>query len=743
MPSTMKHIITLFLLFTQVCGIIAGPDATGKDTCTVQRKKVALVLSGGGAKGITHIGVLKVLEEMGIPIDYIVGTSMGSIVGGLYSIGYDARMLDSLVLQQDWMSLLTDRMERPALSFPEKEKADKYLLTIPIGKDKKKLLPAGLVKGQNIYSLFCDLTVGYHQHQDFTRFPIPFACIATDIVSGKAVVLDKGSLPLAMRASMAIPGVFTPIRLDSMLLIDGGIVNNFPCDVAKAMGADIIIGVNVLGDRRTIDRLNTASDIIGQIIDTYSMNGLEENKKMLDLYIRPEINEYNAASFSPADIDTFLVRGERAARDKWDDLAAIKKKIGIGHDTLIATAARYIPHDSLYIHAIEFEGVPKKDRKWLLKKSGLAENNRIAMKDLQKAIAILYGTKAYSGITYELTNGPEYDLHLKVTPLPLSSLNFGVRFDTEEVAALLLNLTLNLNTKYNSTLAFSGRASQNPFVRLDYSIDNSFFKRLNIGYMFNYNDVDLYTRGDKTSNVTFRRHTLEAGITDIYWQNFKFQLGLRYEHFNFNTILAASGTTQIAIHPEGFLSYFGQAKLETLDNRYFPTKGVHIQADYSLYTDNLTTYKGHAPFSALSMNFLTAIRCTPRFHILPSVYGRTLIGHTVAYPYLNVAGGNVFGKYFPQQVPFMGINHAEIVSKSVVAAKVQFRYRIGNNHYVSTYGNMASHDNDFFNLLKGNYLWGTGIGYAYNSMFGPVEAILSYSNHTDKMGFYLNLGYTF
>lgn len=736
----MKQIITLLLILLTAFAAQAQA-ADGKPAG--KRKKVAVVLSGGGAKGISHIGILKVLEEARIPIDYVVGTSMGSIVGGLYSIGYTPQMLDSLARAQDWMLLLTDRLERPALSFPEKEKADKYLLTLPINRDKKKLIPAGLIKGQNIYSLFCDLTVGYHQNTDFMRLPIPFACVATDIVSGKPIVLDRGNLPLAMRASMAIPGVFTPVQLDSMLLIDGGIVNNFPCDVARAMGADVIIGINVLGDRRTLDRLNTASDIIGQIIDTYSMNGLEANKKMLDIYIHPQLSEYNAASFSAADVDTFLVRGERAAREQWDDLIRLKAKIGIAADVPYPPRSLYLAQDSIYIRDINFEGVPKKDRKWLLKKSGLAEHNRIAMQDLRKAISILYGTKAYSGITYELENGPEYDLHLRVTPLPLSSLNFGVRFDTEEVAALLLNATLNLNTKYNSMLALTGRASRNPYVRLDYSIDNSFFKRLNFGYMFNYNDVDLYTRGKKTSNVTFRRHTLEAGLTDIYWQNFKFQLGLRFEHFNYNTILASEDTPGLHIAPESFLSYFAQAKLETLDSKYFPSRGVGLQVDYSLYTDNMTTYRDGSPFSALSLQFVAPIRCTPRFNIIPSLYGRTLIGHTVAYQYLNMVGGTSFGKYFPHQLPFMGINHAEPAKKSFLAAQVQFRYRVGTNHYFSAFGNMAAQDDNFFNIPTGQYLWGTGLGYSYNSMFGPIDAVFSYSNHTDKVAFYLNLGYTF
>ena len=764
---------TTLILFPFLSATLSAAGRSGDTSLPAEqpgRKKVAVVLSGGGAKGISHIGVLKVLEEAGIPVDYVVGTSMGSIVGGLYAIGYDAARLDSLVRSQDWLFLLTDRLERPALAFPEKEKADKFLLTLPITKDKRTRIPAGLIKGQNIYSLFTDLTVGYHRCDDFSQFPIPFACVATDIVTGKPAVLNTGSLPLAMRASMSIPGVFTPVKLDSMLLIDGGIVNNFPCDVAKSMGADIIIGVNVLSDLKNMDRLNNASDIIGQIIDMYSMNGLEDNKKLLDIYIRPELSDYNAANFNPQDVDSFLVRGERAARDHWDEIVRLKEKIGLSSGTSPAPHPYYASPDSLYIRRIRFDGIPKKDRKWLLKKSGLSENDRIARRDLRKAIDILYGTKAYSGITYELepdggsvtpehapappegirpytrTGGdepPGYNLHLTVSPLPMSSLNFGVRFDTEEVAALLLNLTLNLNTRYNSMLALTGRASQNPYVRLDYSIDNSFFKRLNIGYLFNYNDVDLYENGRKTHNVTFRRHLLEAGITDIYWQNFKFQLGLRFEHFNYNTILASGNESNVRIAPEGFLSYFAQARLETLDSRYFPTRGVGLRADYSLYTDNLTSYKGGSPFSAVSLEFLAPIRCTPRFHIVPSVYGRTLIGHRIAYSYRNVIGGTTFGKYFPQQLPFTGINHAEAADNSVLAAQVRFRYRVGSNHYISVLGDLASQDNNFFHLPKGDYLWGTGLNYSYNSMFGPLEATFSYSNHTDRVAFYLSLGYTF
>ena len=263
-----------------------------------ERKKVGLVLSGGGAKGIAHIGVIEVLEKAGIPVDYVVGTSMGSIVGGLYAIGYDIQVLDSMVRNQNWSFLLSDKVYRDNLSFPEKEMTEKYILSFPFGRGKENRMPAGFVSGQNVYHLFSDLTVGYHDSLNFEELPIPFACVAANIIDGKEVVLKQGDLVQAMRASMAIPGVFTPVHLDSLILVDGGIVNNFPVDVAKAMGADIIIGVDVQSDLKKAEQLNSLPGVMGQLIHLLCMNKFEENLKLTDLYIKPDLNEYSAASFN-------------------------------------------------------------------------------------------------------------------------------------------------------------------------------------------------------------------------------------------------------------------------------------------------------------------------------------------------------------------------------------------------------------------------------------------------------------
>ena len=231
----MKRIFYLILFSTCILiNTIASPIEN-------TRKKVGLVLSGGGAKGMAHIGALKVIEEAGIPIDYVVGTSMGSIIGGLYAIGYTPEQMDSLVRKQDWQFLLSDRTPRKEKNLSEREADEKYVISVPFSKDAIKEVTGGLIKGQNIDNLFSELTFGYHDSIEFSKLPIPFACVSENIVNGNEYVFHEGILATAMRASMAIPGVFTPVRLDNMVLIDGGVVNNFPVNIAKQMGADEVI----------------------------------------------------------------------------------------------------------------------------------------------------------------------------------------------------------------------------------------------------------------------------------------------------------------------------------------------------------------------------------------------------------------------------------------------------------------------------------------------------------------------
>lgn len=736
----MKKQISLTLVLLS-CFFIALPVSAQ------QRKKVGVVLSGGGAKGVAHIGALKVIREAGIPIDYIAGTSMGSIIGGLSAIGYTPKQLETMVKQQNWTFLLSDRIKRSEQTMSERQASETYVLSIPFTKSLKDKTFGGVIQGQNLENLFQNLTLGYHDSISFNKLPIPFACVSENIVNGHKIVFHDGILATAMRASMAIPGVFTPVRLDSMVLVDGGMVDNYPVDVAKAMGAEIIIGVDVQNNLRTAGELNSAPDILNQIISLSGQAIYLENIKKTNAYIKVNVEGYSAASFTSQALDTLMQRGEVAARSKWDELIALKKIIGIPQDyvaTYPALEVSTYEAKDFFVKDILFSGIEDDDKKWMMHKCKLQENTKITMEQLEKALSILRGSQAYSNVSYKLTDTHEgYNLTFMLEKKYEKNINLGIRFDSEEIASMLLNATLHLKTKIPSKVSATGRLGKRYVARLDYTLEPMQMRNFNIGYEFEYNDINIYNHGDRAYNTTYKYHEGELSFSDVWFKNLRFAVGLRFEYFKYKDFLYTSPDFNIQVKPEHFFSYFANINYNSYDKGYFPTKGADFKVGYSLYTDNLTQYRDHAPFSALSASWAEAFQITNRFALLPSIYGRVLIGRDVPYPYFNALGGNYFGRFVAQQMPFAGINNMELTENSIVVTALKLRQRIGGKNYVSLIGNVAAADNNFFDILSGKWLYGFSLGYGYDSIFGPLEASLGYSNQGKKVGFYINLGFYF
>lgn len=713
-----------------------------------QRKKVAVVLSGGGAKGMAHIGALKVIEEAGIPIDYIVGTSMGSIVGGLYAIGYTAEQLDSMVQRQDWELLLSDKVERKSQDLASREKSERYIVSLPFNRKQKKGI-SGLVQGENLNSLFADLTVGYHDSLRFDRFPIPFACVATDIVSGKEVVFHEGVLSSAMRASMAIPGVFTPVRKEGMVLVDGGLKNNYPADVAKAMGADVIIGVSVQQELLKADELNKVTDILSQIVDFACREKFEENIALTDLFIKVHTEGYTSASFQKAAIDTLIHRGETTARARWAELKRLKQQIGVAdgyrprkHGHYAALSSR----PSLFIKEITFAGLKEREAKRIMQKCRLKENGTNRKAQIEQAQHVLREELGYSNVYYTLApqGDDAYSLHYHLDIRNENEVNVGIRFDTEENAALLLNAGVRLNTSVPVGLSLTGRLGERYMARLACSLEPSLMKRLDFSYTYRYNDIDINSQGKRAYNATYHQHTGEVSFSDVWIKNFQYTVGIDFEYFQSKDWLYSQGFESAQpIESEHFFNYFVSLKYNSYDRGYFPNRGADFKATYTLYTDNFAQYDHHAPFSAASASWEAACALSNRLCLLPSLYGRVLIGHDVAGIYWNALGGEVHGRYMPQQLSFVGITGTEIVPKSLIAAKLKVRQRIGKEHYLSLLGNVAVMDDRFQDILKGRYIYGIGLGYGFNSKFGPLEASVGYTDWTDRARCYVNLGFYF
>lgn len=733
-----KHL--LFLLIA----LLTTP-VTRAEQATPQRKKVGLVLSGGGAKGMAHIGALKVIEEAGIPIDYIVGTSMGSIIGGLYAIGYTPEQMDSMVRKQDWQFLLSDRTPRSDKNMAERETDEQFIISVPFSKTAIREVTGGLIKGQNISNLFSQLTLGYHDSIDFNRFPIPFACVAEDIVKGEEKVFHHGVLATAMRASMAIPGVFTPVRLDGMVLVDGGVVNNYPVNVARQMGADYIIGVDVQSQLKPASELVNAGSILGQLVDLMGQDLYLKNKAETNTYIKVNVKGYSAASFTQPAIDSLIVRGEEAARQNYEELLKLKRAMGLDDDYRPMPRDKYEPTDWIMVNKIHFDGLDEKDTKWIMKRCDLEENGLNNIRRIEETTSIIRANTSYSNVSYKLTHADDgrFDLTYTVSKKMENRINVGIRFDSEEIASLLINANTMLNTRLPSYLAATVRLGKRYAVKLNYGIEPSPLSSLGLSYQFQYNDIDYYQEGKRSFNSTFRYHAGEISYYNVWLRNVRFGLGIRYELYNYGKLLHQEGSGQLDVQDEHFFNYFANLHYDTYDKAYFPTKGVRMHGSYTFYTDNFTKYNDHAPFSAIQGSVEGVIPVTNRFSILPGVYGRFLIGKDVPLAKRNIMGGEIMEQYLSDQLPFVGTPHVELMDNSLLIGGLKFRQRMGAVHYLSLSGNYALSSHKIKGLLTEKTMFGCSIGYGMDSMFGPLEASLNYANHANKVNIYINLGYKF
>src|SRR5438477_1049 len=295
--------------------------------CGARAQRVGVALSGGAARGLAHIGVLKVLEEAGVPVDVITGTSMGSVVGGLYAVGYTAAQLDTIVRTEDWYRLLTDPVDRRDLAVDRKFTEDHYLLTLPIQRGGIKL-PKSVVTGQRVSQLLTRLTWSAHAIRDFRALPIPFAAVATDLETSRAVVLDHGFLPDAIRASMALPSVFSPVDLGDTAVIDGGVVRNLPAQDARALGADVLICSDVTDPLEPRDSIVSLVDVLVQSVSFRVWDSEAVQRSKCDVLILPDVRAFSTFGFARA--REVIARGEAAARAAMPAITAAPARAGGG-----------------------------------------------------------------------------------------------------------------------------------------------------------------------------------------------------------------------------------------------------------------------------------------------------------------------------------------------------------------------------------------------------------------------------
>ena len=757
-------------------------NATRQDSC---RMKVAVVLSGGGAKGMAHIGVLRVLERAGIPIDIITGTSMGALIGGLYSIGYDAATLDSLVSVQDWNVLLSDKADMRSQSLAERDKQNTYILSRPLSIARKShTASGGLISGSNLSQLFTRLTVGWHDSISFATLPIPFACVATNIVDNTEYVFHNGYLPTAMRASMAIPGVFTPVRMSmvseevrvkseelkchksdsakhtnsslftltsslkkDMVLVDGGLRNNYPADVARQMGADIIIGVSVQSDPRTADELQSGPSILMQIVDQNCKNKFAENWAMTDIPIKVNVKGYSSASFTRTAIDTLIARGEQAAMKQWDKLMQMKRTLGLADSYQPDRLHRTVPQSKTLcfkIDSIQYNNISPQDRDYVATKYGIGSGKDITAEQVEQVVTDLGTNLLYTNAGYNISksNG-KYILTISAGERKTSRVNLGVRFDTEEMVALQANMSHRLPTRLPVTLELTGRLGKRMMARVDANVSPMHYGRIGLSYLFRHDDINIYEGGKRDYNFTYNQHAVNLQALSFNIRNFSCDVNLHMDFFDFHDVLFGEAAKPERIDNIHMYSYVFRLNYDSEDRWFFTTRGARFKAGFGYYTDNFIGWKGHGGLSIADCMWRMSFPLNSRFTLQPMLYGRIIFGDGAPLIMRNAIGGMTAGQYLAHQMPFAGVGHVEFAGNAMLACQLRAQQRIADNNYIILRVAAAQHNEKLRDILKRRTLTGCELAYFYDSMFGPLGASLGYSSKTREAYFYINLGYQF
>ena len=755
------------------------------------RPTVALVLSGGGAKGAAHVGAIKYLEEQGIPVDVVLGTSIGGLIAGMYSMGYNSDEMIDIMRAQDWGITLTDRVNPKYIPYTTKLYKEKYVLPIPfhyedetfeerVASNRKKYrarreraemtdnselgtqssvnsfsssLPSGFVYGFNVNNLFSSLTVGYQDDQEFHKFPIPMYVVASDMVTCKAKYWVDGSVTQAMRSTMSIPGLFDPVRTEGMVLVDGGTRNNFPTDLAKAMGADYIIGVDLSNTKPTVADVNNFADIFMQFIRMLGADSFNRNVTNPDVVIKPCVDGFNMLSFSEESINTLYDNGYAAAKEQAEGIADIKAHMKDAVPYITGKKAINIAHEKVLLGGVEFEGIPEKESLMLMKIIGLKVGTRVGKAEIDAAMSHLQASGAFDTITYSLYGKEEpFRLVFHCAPAPTNQFGLGFRLDTEQWAAIALNVGINAHKLMGHKLNVDLRLGQCLNGSAHYMVDYPGWPTFNLKA-----ETYKYAYGLQMMDFApvireYKGFKAMAYLSKLRWTNTDLQAGVKFQKFadldNFVN--------------EKFLGAFVNVITYTLDDRYFPRKGVDFKyganCDFRKF-DN--SDMGFNPVGSFHVDLRAPIPMGP-FSLVPDLHYRSFFDrnvdeyHVSSYmyePFSNMVGGCMYGRYVDQQIPFVGWEGADSMDNHVMVANLGLRLDAFKPLFFTLSGGYLRSAETMKGLFSNwqttpddisrRQHFGAAIEVGYDTVIGPIRGTLRWSDLNHRLQACLFIGYDF
>ena len=780
--------------------LLLSYTASANDTTVVQtRPKIGLVLSGGGAKGAAHIGVLKYIEQEGIPIDYIAGTSMGAVVGGMYALGYSADEILDVISSVDWERLISNNVDRKKISFRNKQEKGSHIISVPFSMKSRQedirsrsfrnSLPDGIISGDNLINLFNSLSVGYSDSISFNKLQTPFICIATNMMNGKADVLDRGVLTKAMRASMAIPILFDPIKIGDTLYADGGLVSNFPADQCRAMGADYIIGVSMSpGLEDNPNKLTSLLTQVKQLKEIITDKEFENYHKKCDIFISPDLRGVGMLSFNAESIARVTQSGYDAALAQDANFKALKEEVLIdaAEDQLLHNPNHKkvvnILHNKVRISKIELMGVDKSIEKWMRRACTVHIGDTVGKAEIDESVSIYYGTGSFESITYTLhedANTPDgYILKFNFVDKPAHNFGLGFRFDSQDMLSVLLHVGINNNRMSGFKSDLDAKLGGNQWLKLNLSYGHLLYPRVNLAYHFRNSELDVYDMDKLEMNTKFLQHKFRLYLSENYSRTFSIGGGVEAEFYTPRKVMySLNDVSDLDYKSVNTLGAFAFLQFDNLNRTRFATKGVKGNVNFT-WRDVTFNSKGMNALQLGSVVFgfegyIPVIK--DRLVIVPQLYGGFLFGQGArngakegwnpifqgpvpCYPSMNnFLGGAEMGRYIDQHLPFIGLNKPSFAFNNLAIVRADIRTRVYKNHYLTAmfnYGRSAIDMSNFFKqsdtLLwselydyNASNWWGGGIRYSIDTKVGPLNFDISTSNISKSVNLYFSFGYYF
>lgn len=755
----MRKVVFLLALF--IITFSAAQEVVSDDAISV-----GLVLSGGGAKGLAHIGALKVIEDAGVKIDYIGGTSMGAIIGALYASGYSATELDSIFKETDFSSLIQDNLPRSAKTFYEKEDSERYAVTLPFDKFKISVPPA-YSGGQNIYNELVRLLYHVKDVKDFNELPIPFVCVATNVETGGEVILNKGYLPEAIMASGTLPSLFEPAKIDDKILIDGGVVNNYPLEKVYEMGADVVIGVDVQNGLSNRDALSSATEILLQINKFQSVADMEEKARKTDIYINPNMDEYTVLDFDQG--QAIIGLGEASAKEVFDELKVLSK-----FQKNVKVERKSIePNDEIIVNRLVISGESDNYTRGYIKgKLRFNLGEKITFGKLQQGISNLASTKNFKTIRYRLvSNGVGEDLILRLEESKNKTfIRLGAHYDDLYKSAAMINLTRKKFLTKDDVASFDFILGDNVRYNLQYYIDKGSYWSFGFNSSFNdfekEIDFDIIKSNFEVPNVG-NVNNINLGVTDLtnqvylqtVWQDeFAFTAGIEHKYLKYSTktlgellsdieelpsIIGGDGRTNF--EKSNFYSAFGKLTLDTYDDKYFPSSGFYFNGDFHFYVLSSDYNNNFKEFSVTKARIGGAFTFFDNLSLNIETEGGFKLGTSNVTTFDFVLGGygtNLINNF----VPFLGYDFLSLPGNSYVKAYGRLDLEIAPKNHIMFSANVANIEDDLFRTgewFESPMFSGYGISYGYESFLGPIQVLYSWSPQVDKGNLFFSVGYWF